>query len=162
MATAVVGRPAPDFTLPGIERDPMDPGGFVRRDFSLSALRGQPVVVVFYPGDESMVCTAQLCSYQAELTQFTGLGAAVLAISTQGLDSHERFARKEGLSFPLLADVQGTAVAAYGIGLLGAGLRRSVFVIDGAGVLRWKHVALVGATFRSVETIRRQLEAVAA
>ncbi|WP_375399899.1 peroxiredoxin [uncultured Amnibacterium sp.] len=162
MATAVVGQPAPNFALPGIRRDADAAGGFVRSDFTLTAERGHPVVVVFYPGDESAVCTAQLCSYQAELSQFTDLGAAVLAISKQGIDSHERFARKEGLSFPLLSDTQGIAVAAYGIGLAGLGLRRSVFVVDAQGVLRWKHVALVGATFRSVDVIRRQLEAVAA
>ena len=162
MATAVVGRPAPGFTLPGIRRNPADPAGYERREFSLRAELGHPVVVVFYPGDESAVCTAQLCSYQSELTQFTGLGAAVLAISKQGIESHERFARKEGLSFPLLSDQQGAAVAAYGIGAPGLGLRRSVFVIDAEGVLRWKHVALVGATFRSVGVIREQLEAVAA
>ena len=162
MATAVVGQPAPHFVLPGIRRDADGAGGFVRSEFTLAAERGHPVVVVFYPGDESAVCTAQLCSYQAELAQFTDLGAAVLAISKQGIDSHERFARKEGLSFPLLSDERGTAVAAYGVGLPGLGLRRSVFVVDADGVLRWKHVALVGATFRSVDVIRRQLQAVAA
>lgn len=162
MATATVDAPAPGFALPGVRRDDDAPSGFARGEFTLAAELGHPVVVVFYPGDESMVCTAQLCSYQAELTQFTRLGVAVLAISQQGLASHERFARKEGLSFPLLSDEAGTAVTAYGIRLGGLGLRRSVFVVDAAGVLRWKHVALVGATFRSVDVIRRQLEAVAA
>lgn len=150
---------APGFTLPGTVRVG---DGFDRRDFSLAAELGHPVVLVFYPGDETKVCTEQLCSYQAELARFAALGASVLAISKQGIDSHERFARKEGLGFPLLADERGVAVDAYGIGAPGLGLRRSIFLVDADGVLRWKHVALLGATFRSVDEIRGHLEALAA
>jgi thioredoxin-dependent peroxiredoxin len=159
MATPAIGSVAPDFTLPGIVRDGED---FAEREFTLSALRGHPVVLVFYPGDESSVCTAQLCSYQAELVQFAGLGATVVAISKQGIASHEHFARKEGLKFPLLADVHGVAVHAYGVGAPGIGLRRSVFVIDAAGLVRWKHVALVGARFRSAAEIEGALHDLAA
>lgn len=150
-----VGTPAPELTLPGIVLDGDDA---VRATYTLSAERGHPVVLVFYPGDESSVCTAQLCSYSSELAQFADLGATVWAISMQDLDSHERFARKEGLTFPLLADTDGAAVASYGIGMPGLGLRRSVFILDEQGVVRWKHVALVGATFQSASTIRTQLE----
>lgn len=152
---AQVGDAAPEFTLPGVTVNGADAE---RQDFSLAAELGHPVVLVFYPGDETAVCTAQLCSYQSELGSFAGLGATVWGISLQDVDSHEHFARKERLGFPLLADVGGAVVDAYGVGMPGLGLRRSVFVIDAAGVIRWKHVALVGATFRSADEIRKQLE----
>jgi len=154
MSIPDVGAVAPDFTLPGIT---MASGEVTRSDFALSAHRGSPLVLAFYPGDETAVCTAQLCSYQAELTGFKDTGAEVWGISKQGLDSHERFARKEGLEFPLLADEAGEAVAAFGIGLPGIGLRRSVFIVDAEGILRWKHVALVGARFQKPDALKKAL-----
>jgi peroxiredoxin Q/BCP len=89
-----VGDTAPDFTLPAT-------GG---RSISLSDFRGQPVVIVFYPGDDTPVCTKQLCSYNNELAQFADVGAQVLAISAQDIESHERFAAKHQFTFPLLSD----------------------------------------------------------
>jgi peroxiredoxin Q/BCP len=86
----------------------------------------------------------------------------VWAISPQGLDSHEHFARKYNLAFPLLADEGLNVSRQYGITLGGAGLRRSVFVIDADGILRWKHVTLVGLTFPSADTISAQLAALKA
>ena len=154
--TPQIGQIPPDFTLPGIELA----GDEVRQDeFALSRQRGKPIVLAFYPGDNTAVCTRQLCSYTSGLESFTDFGAAVWAISPQGLASHEKFARKYGLAFPLLAD-EGLAVSReYGITLGGAGLRRSVFVIDADGVLRWKHVTLVGLTVPPAETISAQLAA---
>ncbi len=154
-----VGAVVPNFRIPGIRLE----GGEARqRDYSPAEAVGAPPVLVFYPGDETYVCTKQLCSYNSELQQFSELGATVWAISTQDLASHERFARKEGLTFPLLADTERQAVAAFGIGMPGLGLRRSVFVIDADGILRWKHVALVGATFQSADTIAKQIRLAAA
>jgi peroxiredoxin Q/BCP len=154
MSIPDVGSIAPDFSLPGIAvRD----GDVEKKTFCLSAQHGTPVVLAFYPGDETAVCTAQLCSYQSELSGFEDLGATVWAISKQDLASHERFARKEGLTFPLLADENGVAVRRYGVGLKGLGLRRSVFVIDAQGILRWKHVSLVGARFQSAAVLREAL-----
>ena len=72
--------------------------------------RGKPIVLAFYPGDNTAVCTRQLCSYTSGLESFTGFGASVWAISPQGLASHEQFARKYDLAFPLLAD-EGLAVS---------------------------------------------------
>ena len=73
-------------------------------------------------------------------------------ISTQDLDSHARFAAKRGLTFPLLADTDKAVVAAYGVnGPLGT--RRSVFVVDADGVVRWRHVAAVGLTYRDAGEI---------
>lgn len=152
--TPETGQAAPDFTLPGVS---LSDGEFTREQYTLSQHRGQPVVLAFYPGDNTLVCTRQLCSYTSGLESFTGFGARVWAISPQGLASHEQFARKYGLAFPLLAD-EGLAVSRrYGITLAGAGLRRSVFVVDADGVLRWKHVTLVGLTFPPASTIAAQL-----
>ena len=146
--TASVGELAPDFTLPGT-------GG---RSYSLSSYRGQPVVVVFYPGDDSPVCTKQLNSYNNELSAFEGVGAQVLAISAQDIDSHESFSTKHGFRFPLLADTDKTVAAAYGtVGPLGFP-RRSVFVIDAQGIVRYAHRAIAGLTFRPVEELIKAVE----
>jgi thioredoxin-dependent peroxiredoxin len=157
--TPEIGQSAPDFTLPGVT---LADGEGVRSDYTLSALRGNPVVLAFYPGDNTSVCTRQLCSYTSGLESFSNFGATVWAISPQGLDSHEKFASKFNLAFPLLADEGLKVSRQYGITLGGAGLRRSVFVVDGDGILRWKHVTLVGLTFPSAETISAQLSALAA
>ncbi|MEY9964360.1 peroxiredoxin Q/BCP [Streptacidiphilus sp. MAP12-16] len=150
-----VGSPAPDFTLPSVH---LVDGEAVRGERTLSEERGHPVVLAFYPGDDTAVCTKQLCSYSSDMEAFTDLGATVWGISPQGLDSHESFARKHGLRMPLIADTERTAVAAYGIGL-GGMLRRAVFVIDAEGIVRWKHVAALGLTFRDVPTLTRELAA---
>ena len=156
--TPEIGQVAPDFTLPGIQ---LTGSEVSRSEYTLSQHRGQPLVLAFYPGDNTAVCTRQLCSYTSGLESLTGFGAAVWAISPQGLASHEGFARKHSLPFPLLAD-EGLAVARrYGIALAGVGLRRSVFVVDGSGVLRWKHVTLVGLTYPAASTISAQLAALA-
>jgi thioredoxin-dependent peroxiredoxin len=148
-AAPKVGDPAPDFTLPGT-------GG---RSYTLSAYRGQPVVVVFYPGDETPVCTKQLNSYNDDLARFDDVGAQVLAVSPQDVASHERFAAKHGLVFPLLADVGKEVASRYGtLGPLGFP-RRSVFVVDPGGTIRYAHRAIAGLTFRPVDEL---IEAVAA
>ena len=157
--TPDVGQVAPEFTLPGV----LLAGGEAAHDqYTLSQQRGKPVVLAFYPGDNTAVCTRQLCSYTSGLESFTSFGATVWAISPQGLASHEQFARKYSLAFPLLADEGLVVSKQYGIALGGVGLRRSVFVIDSGGVLRWKHVTLVGLTFPSADTISAQLSAVGA
>jgi thioredoxin-dependent peroxiredoxin len=157
--TPDTGRAAPDFTLPGVM---LKDGDAVEAEYTLSARRGRPVVLAFYPGDNTSVCTRQLCAYTSGLENFTNFGADVWAISPQGLASHEQFARKYNLAFPLLADEGLKVSRTYGITLGSAGLRRSVFVVDADGVLRWKHVTLVGLTFPPAETISAQLAALAA
>ena len=154
-----IGQAAPDFTLPGVT---IVDGQAVRGDYTLSAARGAPLVLAFYPGDDTAVCTRQLCSYTAGLADFTEVGATVWGISPQDVNSHEAFARKRELGFPLLADVGLAVSREYGIGLGSAGLRRSVFVLDADGILRWKHVTLVGLTFPSADTIAAQLAALRA
>ena len=139
-----VGDPAPDFTLPGT--DNTDEG---RREYTLTEFKGTPVVLVFYPGDNTPVCTTQLRSYTANWAEFEGVGATVWAISPQSVESHEDFSCKQGgFAFPLLADTDKKVGEAYGIlGPLGF-YRRSVFVVDGEGMVRYAHRAVAGLTFR--------------
>jgi peroxiredoxin Q/BCP len=152
---AEVGGPAPGFTLPGT--DGTDGG---RRDYSLADYRGQAVVVVFYPGDSTPVCTRQLNSYTEDIESFTRAGAQVLAISPQSVESHEEFSCKQGgFAFPLLADVDKAVGDAYGIiGPLGF-YRRSAFVVDATGTVRYAHRAVAGLTFRSTDELVAAVEA---
>ena len=150
-----MGQLAPDFTLPGVV---VEDGTVAKHHFTLSERRGHPVVLAFYPADNSPGCTAQLCSYQDELASFRSLGAEIWGISRQDSSSHERFARSKKLGFPLLADEKGDVVAAYGVGLMGVGTRRSIFIVDAEGRIAWRHVSLVGFTFQSAETLQKELE----
>ncbi len=154
MTTPDVGKLAPDFTLPGVTLVEGEPQ---KAHFTLSERRGHPVILAFYPADNSPGCTAQLCSYQDELQAFTDLGAEVWGISRQDTGSHEKFARSKRLGFPLLSDEKGDVVNAYGVGLLGLGIKRSIFIVNAEGFISWKHVALVGVTFQSAATIKREL-----
>ena len=158
-STPEVGFAAPDFTLPGLQ---LADGEVSRGDYTLSGELGHPVVLAFYPGDDTSVCTKQMCSYSSGFEQFAGLNATIWGISPQGLESHEKFARKHSLRLPLLADTEHKATAAYGIGLGSSSLRRAVFIIDAQGIVRWKHVALIGLTYRNTETLTEQLAALTA
>ena len=143
------GDTAPDFTLPGT-------GG---RSYTLSEFRGQPVVIVFYPGDDTAVCTKQLNSYNNELDAFSGVGAQVLAISSQDMASHEAFAARHGFKFPLLADTDKSEAEKYGtIGPLGFP-RRSVFVVSPGGTISYAHRAIAGLTYRPVDELVAAVEA---
>jgi thioredoxin-dependent peroxiredoxin len=146
---AEVGRPAPDFTLDG--SDGTDAG---RRSYSLAEHRGKPVVLVFYPGDGTPVCTRQLNAYTEDIGSFEEAGAQVLAVSPQSVQSHDDFSCKQGgFGFPLLADTDKAVGEAYGIlGPLGF-YRRSVFVVDGEGIVRYAHKAVAGLTFRSTKEL---------
>ena len=138
-----VGDVAPDFSLPGTGH----------RDYSLSEFAGKPVVLVFYPGDNTPVCTKQLNTYNTELAEFEKVDAVVLAISGQDVDSHEGFTGKHGFRFPLLADVDKKVMALYGtLGPLGFP-RRSVFVVGRDGRIAYAHRAVAGLTFKSVDEI---------
>lgn len=150
------GAQAPDFALPGLL---LGDGGASaeRREYRLADAKGSPLVLVFYPGDDTAVCTKQLCSYTSDLDRFKELGATVWGVSPQDLDSHESFARKHRLGFPLLADTDRAVARAYGIAVPGLGLRRSVFILDADGVVSWKHVALAGLTFQHSDTLTARL-----
>jgi peroxiredoxin Q/BCP len=144
-----VGDPAPDFTLPGTGH----------RDYALSDYRGLPVVLVFYPGDNTPVCTQQLINYTNDISRFDGMGAQVLALSPQDVESHERFAAEFGFAFPLLADVDLEVGHAYGVvGPLGF-YRRSIFVVDAGGTIRYAHRSRTGLTFKPTDELVAAVEA---
>lgn len=144
-----VGDAAPDFTLLGT-------GG---ASYTLKGLRGHPVVLAFYPGDDTAVCTKQLDSYQADLAKFEEVDARMFGISPQSVESHDGFACRRGYSFPLLADTDKAVGAAYGVlGPLGF-YRRSVFVIDAEGIIRYVHRAVAGLTFRPSDELLAAVKA---
>ncbi len=162
MAKIDVGDPAPDFELPGT-------GG---ETYRLSDYRGRRVILAFYPGDATRVCTAQFCSYRDEAERIDGLGAEVLGISPQSVDSHERWAEERRLNVPLLADEDLVVSKSYGVtGWVGpfariAGLddapggryvMRAIFVVDGEGVVRYRHVSRTGSTFQTVDDLEHAL-----
>ena len=143
-----VGDRAPAFTLSS------SGGGQV----SLSDFAGKPVVLVFYPGDDTPVCTKQLNSYNNDLAEFEALDAQVLGISAQSVESHDKFSGKHGFKFPLLADTDKSVAGMYGtLGPLGFP-RRSVFVVDRSGVIRYAHRAIAGLTYRPVSELVAVLE----
>ncbi len=109
-------------------------------------------MVVFYPGDGTPVCTAQLVSYTDEIAAFAEVGATVLAMSPQSVESHRAFAAENGgFAFPLLADEDRAVGEAYGIiGPLGF-YRRAVFVVGADGRVSWIHRAVAGLTFQPTD-----------
>jgi len=145
-----VGDQAPDFTLPGT-------GG---TSYSLSQYRGAPVVLVFYPGDDTPVCTKQLCKYNDELAQFTGLSAQVLGVSAQSVASHEKFSARHGFKFPLLADEDKKVSDLYGMihpNSLNNLTVRSVFIIDPNKKLRLQ-ITYPASTGRNFQEILRVID----
>lgn len=143
-ASVSTGDPAPDFVLPGTDGTE---GG--RRDHKLADYRGEVVVLVFYPGDNTAVCTRQLNTYTSEIAEFEQVDATILAISPQSIESHEGFIERQGgFAFPLLADTDKDVGRRYGVlGPVGF-YRRSVFVIDTEGVVRYAHRAIAGLSYK--------------
>jgi peroxiredoxin Q/BCP len=150
MAKLNVGDRAPDFALPGTGE----------KTYRLSDYRGRKLVLAFYPGDFTAVCTKQFCSYRDQGEKLDDLGAAVLGISPQSVESHERFSEEKRLNVPLLADEDKSVARAYGV-LAGPMVRRAIFVIDEEGVVRHRKVTLTGLTYESVEDLQRAVAAVA-
>jgi peroxiredoxin Q/BCP len=149
MAKVDVGDVAPDFELPGT-------GG---KSYRLSDYRGRKLVLAFYPGDFTAVCTKQFCSYRDQGDRLDDLGADVLGISPQSVESHERFTQEKSLNVPLLADEDKSVAKAYGV-LAGPMVRRAVFVIDEEGIVRHRKVTLVGLSFESVDDLEQAVSAV--
>lgn len=145
--TPRVGDVAPDFELPG-----------TAGTFRLSDHRGEKVVLLFYPGDETMVCTRQFCSYRDREEDFSELGATAVGISTQDLDSHQSFTLHHRLTVPLLADTGGTVSKLYSAYTPGLGIsRRAVIVVDENGIVRHRHDHRLGLDFQSVDDLREAL-----
>ena len=147
--SVTAGDVAPAFSVPGVLRGE-------RRQYSLAEFAGQPVVLIFYPGDNTPVCTRQLNSYTTDIDQFADVGAQLLAASPEDLDSHEAFSDHQGgFAFPLLEDVNKDLARAYGVlGPVGF-YRRCVFVIDPRGHLSYVHRGFAGSTFRKTPDLLR-------
>lgn len=145
-----VGEHAPDFELQGTDGP-----------FKLSDHRGKRVVLLFYPGDNTMVCKAQFCSYRDHPDEFAALRATVVGISAQDVASHRGFIEKNRLTVPLLADADGAVAKAYGAhGRLGT--KRAVIVIDEDGVVRHRHDHLLGLDYQSVDDLKAALDSLPA
>jgi thioredoxin-dependent peroxiredoxin len=128
-------EPAPDFTL-------KDGSG---NDWRLADHRGRVVVLLFYPGDETPVCTRQMCSVRERWDDYQATGAEVVGISTDSVDSHRKFAEHHDLPLRLLSDREGTVSGLYGArSIIPGRTARSVFVIDAQGKLRYRDVRALG------------------
>src|SRR5438445_13034332 len=146
-----VGEQAPDFELPGTDGP-----------FKLSDHRGERVVLLFYPGDNTPVCTQQFCSYRDRAEDFAALDATVVGISAQDLDSHRGFIEKYSLTVPLLADVDKQVAKAYGVFSPRLGTKRAVIVIDEQGIVRHRHDHLLGLDYQTVDDLEAALDALPA
>jgi thioredoxin-dependent peroxiredoxin len=164
VAKVDVGDVAPGFELPGT-------GG---QTYKLSDYRGRNVVLAFYPGDTTTVCTSQFCSYRDEGERIDALDAELLGISPQSVDSHEHWIEERRLNVPLLADVDLAVAKRYGVtGWLGPLARftelketpggryimRAIFVVDAEGIVRYRHVSRTGSTFQTVDDLERAVAA---
>lgn len=137
------GDTAPDFTMP------TDGGGTVR----LSDLKGKPVILYFYPKDDTPGCTKEACGFRDSLPDFSGAGATVIGVSKDTVAKHDKFKAKYDLTFPLASDEDGAVCEAYGTwveksmyGRKYVGIDRATFLIDGDGKLAkiWRKVKVPG------------------
>ncbi|MCA1492307.1 peroxiredoxin [Sinorhizobium alkalisoli] len=143
MALLRSGDTAPDFELP------RDGGG----SLSLSALRGKPVVLFFYPKDDTKGCTQEAIAFSGLAQEFAALGVVLVGISPDSVKSHDRFVGKHGLTIPLAADEEKVVVDAYGVwveksmyGRKYMGVERTTFLIDAQGTIHrvWEKVKVPG------------------
>ena len=133
--TGQVGALAPDFTL-----NDGDGEGWRLLDH-----RGQVVVLLFYPGDETPICTRQMCSVRDRWDDYAATGAEVVGISTDSVESHKKFALHHSLPLRLLSDESGAIANMYGArSLIPGKVARSVFVIDAEGIIRYRDVRPLG------------------
>jgi peroxiredoxin Q/BCP len=128
-----VGQPAPDFTLQNQHG----------QEITLSAFRGKPVVLYFYPKDDTPGCTTEACAFRDARSDYEKVGAKVIGVSPDTVKSHLKFVEKHQLPFTLVADTEKSVCESYGVwqeksmyGKKSMGVVRSTFVIDGKGVIR--------------------------
>jgi thioredoxin-dependent peroxiredoxin len=130
-----VGAPAPDFSL-------NDGNG---KEWRLLDHRGKVAVLLFYPGDETPICTRQMCSVRDRWEDYSATGAEVVGISTDSVESHKNFAQHHDLPLRLLSDESGAIANLYGArSLIPGKVARSVFVIDANGMIRYRDVRPLG------------------
>ena len=141
--------PAPDFVLED------DQG----QQFQLKDLRGSKVLLVFYPGDNTPVCTRELCDYRDGIEAFEGLGVKVVGISNDSVESHRKFRDKHKLPFTLLSDPDLKVAEMYDSkGMLG--VKRSIFLLDEEGIIRYLHVEAVSLFRRKREELLKVIEGI--
>ena len=146
-----VGEPAPDFELEG-----------TKGRFRLSDHRGKRVILLFYPGDNTPVCTRQFRSYRDAADALAELDAVVVGISSQSLASHRSFAAEHGLNVPLLADEGGAVAKAYSAHAPLIGTKRAAIVVDEEGIVRYRHDHRLGIDFQTVDDLSEALDSVSA
>jgi peroxiredoxin Q/BCP len=147
--TPRVGEQAPDFELQGTSGP-----------FRLSEHRGERVVLLFYPGDNTLVCTRQFCSYRDNAEDIASLSATVVGISAQSVESHRDFTAKHSLNVPLLADVDKAVAKVYSAVMPGVGsTARAVIVIDEQGIVRHRHDHRLGLDYQTVDELKTALDA---
>jgi peroxiredoxin Q/BCP len=130
-----VGAAAPDFNLKDGEGN----------EWRLSDQQGKVVVLLFYPGDETPICTRQMCSVRDRWEDYSATGAEVVGISTDSVESHKNFAEHHELPLTLLSDEGANVANLYGArSLIPGKVARSVFVIDGQGIIRYRDVRPLG------------------
>ena len=148
-----IADPAPDFTLP------VTGGGEV----TLSALQGSPVVLFFYPRDDTPGCTKENIGFSESLKDFEAAGAKVFGISRDTMAKHDKFAAKHDLTVPLLSDAEGDVTEAYGVwveksmyGKTSMGIERSTFLIGADGKIAqiWRKVKVPGHVEAVLEAVR--------
>lgn len=153
MAEPAVGQSAPDFDLP------RGGGGTLR----LSSLKGRAVVLYFYPKDDTSGCTAEAIDFSALKPEFDKAGAVVVGMSPDSVKSHDKFARKHGLSLELVADEERNALEAYGVwveksmyGRKYMGVERSTYLVDKNGRIAriWRPVKVPGHAVEVLEAAR--------
>ncbi len=148
-----ISTPAPDFTLP------VTGGG----EITLSALKGAPVVLFFYPRDDTPGCTKESIGFSEQLATFEAAGAKVFGLSRDTMAKHDKFTAKHELTVPLLSDTEGTVTESYGVwveknmyGKKSMGIERATYLIDSSGNIAkiWRKVKVAGHVEDVLEAVR--------
>lgn len=146
-----MGDLAPDFELDGTQGR-----------FKLSGHLGEKVVLLFYPGDFTPVCTKQFCSYSDRYEEMDRLDAVVVGISAQSVERHHEFQAMHAIPVPLLADVDRAVARAYGLTQPIRGTKRAVVIVDETGRVAYRHVHRLGIDFQTVDELREALASIPA
>lgn len=144
-----VGDIAPDFELDGTQGR-----------FKLSDHRGERVILLFYPGDFTPVCTKQFCSYSDRYEEMDRLDATIVGISAQSVERHHEFQSMHAIPVPLLADEDKHVAKAYGVTQAIFGTKRAVVIVDEEGRIAYRQVHLLGIDFQTVDELREALDSV--